>query len=206
MSFRFFLFLTILFSLMSCSQFRTGRTYMAEMGDDDSRFFEPNADFPIVGGDTGRYWISEKERARRTPASKEDRDEDIFETSLRYELYSLENSLSQDEESLYQKYKGELRTTSERIYFLKLSDYERRDYLIARGLIQVKESLPALQLNGTSSIRPGMTKNEVVASLGNPTRIDVAGNPQNENERWLYTTNGTQKFIYFEAGTVFGWE
>lgn len=205
MSFRF-LILIILFSLMSCSQFRTGRTYMAEMSEDDSRFFEPNSDFPIVAGDTGRYWISDGERARRTPASKEERDEDIFESSLKYELRSLENSLSSDEEKVYMKYRGDLRTISERIYFLKLSDYERRDYLISRGLIEVKESAPTLQIAGTQGVKRGMSKSEVVTSLGNPARIDVAGNPQNENERWLYTANGTQKYIYFEAGTVFGWE
>src|SRR5690606_4784410 len=111
-----------------------------------------------------------------------------------------------DEEAFYEKYRGELRTTSEKIYFLKLSDYERRDYLISRGLIQIKENLPTLQVSKNQSVRQGMTKNEVIASLGNPARIDVAGNPQNENERWLYSAEGTQKYIYFEAGTVYGWE
>src|SRR5690606_6669131 len=108
------------------------------------------------------------------------------------------NSLSSDEEKVYMKYRGDLRTISERIYFLKLSDYERRDYLISRGLIEVKESAPTLQIAGTQGVKRGMSKSEVVTSLGNPARIDVAGNPQNENERWLYTANGTQKYIYFE--------
>lgn len=206
MSSRFLLILALLFISVSCSQFRTGRSYLSEMESDDSRFFNPNADFPVVGGDSGRYWITERERSMRTPASAEEREEDMFETSLRHELRSLESSLGDSEVGIYEKYKSNLKTISEKIYFLKLSDFERREYLISRDLLPVKTVEPTLSITGTPGIRRGMTKGEVVTNLGNPTRVDVAGNPQNENERWLYNANGAQKFVYFEAGTVFGWE
>lgn len=52
----------------------------------------------------------------------------------------------------------------------------------------------------------GMTKEEVMDQLGRPTKVEVAGNPENENERWGYLANGAMKYIYFESGYVEGWE
>jgi hypothetical protein len=43
-------------------------------------------------------------------------------------------------------------------------------------------------------------------TFGRPTRVEVAGNPSYENERWLYSVNGATKYIYFESGRVEGWE
>jgi hypothetical protein len=51
-----------------------------------------------------------------------------------------------------------------------------------------------------------MSKTQVLQSWGEPARVDIAGNPSNENERWLYSMNGASKYIYFEAGEVQGWE
>lgn len=52
----------------------------------------------------------------------------------------------------------------------------------------------------------GMTKEEVMDQLGRPSKVEVAGNPENENERWGYLANGAMKYIYFESGYVEGWE
>jgi hypothetical protein len=51
-----------------------------------------------------------------------------------------------------------------------------------------------------------MKKGQVMASIGRPSKVEVAGNPQDENERWLYHMNGASKYIYFESGEVQGWE
>ncbi len=51
-----------------------------------------------------------------------------------------------------------------------------------------------------------MSKNDIVASLGKPARVEIAGNPSYENERWVYQFNGSSKYIYFESGVVQGWE
>jgi outer membrane protein assembly factor BamE (lipoprotein component of BamABCDE complex) len=51
-----------------------------------------------------------------------------------------------------------------------------------------------------------MSKSDVMNHLGHPTRVEVAGNPSYENERWLYTRNGASNYVYFEAGHVEGWE
>ena len=42
--------------------------------------------------------------------------------------------------------------------------------------------------------------------MGKPMRVEIAGNPRYENERWLYRMNGASKYIYFESGQVQGWE
>lgn len=64
------------------------------------------------------------------------------------------------------------------------------------------------------NIRLGMARQNVKMSMGSPTQVEVAGNPKYGNERWTYersvpTLNGyytERKVIYFEGGSVVGWE
>ena len=58
----------------------------------------------------------------------------------------------------------------------------------------------------SNDVSLGMNKNDVLESMGRPLQVEIAGNPRNENERWLYDLNGASKYIYFEAGEVQGWE
>ncbi|WPU64778.1 hypothetical protein [Peredibacter starrii] len=198
-----------LFLLTSCADLYTGRSYLTEMESDDSRFFNPRDDFPVVGGDSGRFWNTEEETRARTPASLGDIAEENRKRSLRQELRELESSQSEDE--LYQKYQHKFGTVSERIYFLELPPRERRDYLASRGFLEeekvemTSERERAFAVRG-QDILLGMSKNEVVESWGKPLRIEIAGNPTYENERWLYRVKNGQKFIYFEGGQVQGWE
>lgn len=193
----------------SCSQFQTGRSYLTEMEQDDSRYYNPQDDFPIVGGDADNYHNTEKDVRRRTPASEEDRANDLAARSLRSELKGLEQLQSKDSLDFYDQHKHQLVTTSEKIYYLKLHPRERRDYLVTRGFIQ-EASEPLAFMNSRNHRRQdnllGMRKNDVVSSLGKPARVEIAGNPRNENERWLYKMNGASKYIYFESGAVQGWE
>lgn len=63
-------------------------------------------------------------------------------------------------------------------------------------------------------VRLGMQKTKVQLHMGQPTFVEVAGNPKYGNERWIYersipTMDGyytEKKVIYFEAGSVVGWE
>ncbi len=194
---------------VGCAQFQTGRTYLAEMEHDDSSFFTPREDFPIVAGDSGRDWMSEQERRQRTPASKEN-DFDAGPRMLKQELRTLESMQTEESSAFYDLHKHHLSSISERIFFLKLPVFERKDYLINRGFlptpkmgVSTPERISAIRKN---DVLLGMKKNDVLESLGKPVRIEVAGNPRNENERWLYRLNGNQKFIYFESGQVQGWE
>lgn len=196
---------------VGCAQFQTGRSFLAEMENDDTRFFEPRNDFPVVAGDTGRDWSTDKEMRARTPASEHDLANDHHSRALMRELRSLEQSQSEESLEFYDKHKHQLVTTSEKIYFLKLPPYDRREYLMTRGFIEEpKTQAFSLQQRSIAmkkqDILMGMTKNDVIESWGKPVRVEIAGNPRNENERWLYNMNGASKYIYFEAGQVGGWE
>jgi outer membrane protein assembly factor BamE (lipoprotein component of BamABCDE complex) len=52
----------------------------------------------------------------------------------------------------------------------------------------------------------GMKKDDVVRNWGRPARIEVAGDPSYQNERWAFYFNGKTKNVYFENGKVQGWE
>lgn len=209
MSKRFFILFTFLIQT-GCAELYTGRSYLSEMSHDDSTFFSPKEDFPVVAGDTGRDWMSESERRHRTPASEEDLSKDRATRALKSELRTLEGLQSEESLKFYEAHLKSLPTTSDRIYFLKLPPQERRDYLMSRGAIQETKSFitpyERMHAGRTNDVFLGMNKQDVMASLGKPMRVEIAGNPRNENERWLYRLNGGQKYIYFESGKVEGWE
>lgn len=199
--FRLSFFFLILFTITSCAQFHTGRSYLSEMEHDDSRMFNPEEDFPVVAGDTGEMGMSSSERRNRTPASEEDVALSRSRKSLRNELRDLEGNLSEEQVEDYEKVSRNL-SISEKIYLLKLSPGDRKEYLISRGLYSETRS-PASKNKSTLF---GMNKNEVFETFGKPDRVEVAGNPSQENERWLYHSNGASKYIYFESGRVHSWE
>lgn len=202
--------LALVLTASSCSAFLTHRDYLAEMEHDDSSFYNPSDDFPVVAGDTGRMYETESERRLRTPASAHEYEQDQSKRLLTSELRTLENKQSEGAREYYEKYKHRLPSTSERIYFLKLSHYERQEYLDSRGLLESNRRPASVDSeyhhSASSSITMGMSKDEVVNNFGKPSRVEVAGNPSFENERWLYNVNGASKYIYFESGRVGGWE
>jgi hypothetical protein len=201
---------TILLALSACAEFPTGRTYLSEMEHDDSSFYRPEEDFPVVGGDAEVRGMSMDEyRRNRLPRTAEEKTYDRETQLLREELRALESAQPEEELEFYQKYKKKFATNSEKIYYLKLPRGERRQYLQDRGFIDNPTRSPASLSHSISSRRQvgmGMTKNDVMASMGRPSRVEVAGNPSFENERWLYQINGYSKYIYFESGVVQGWE
>ncbi len=206
------LIFTIFFILpFGCTQFQTGRTYLSEMEHDDSSFFNPREDFPVVAGDNGKWWMDEEERLARTPASEDEIQESRYSRSLKNELRQLENLQSEENLAFYNQYENKLGSTSEKIYFLELPPYERKEYLKLKGII-TEQRAPAFTAHEKifavkkNDVLIGMNKNDVLDSLGKPLRVEVAGNPRYENERWLYQMNGASKYIYFESGQVQGWE
>jgi len=200
----------VLFLSQSCTQMLTHRDYLAEMESDDSSFYRPQEDFPVVVGDTGKMWESKSERKRRTPASEQDLYERKGQAHLQQELKQLEAKQAEEQFELYEKYRQQLGSISEKIYFLKLSTYERKEYLLSRGLIKTEPrsyfSSEQQLTQRNNSVSLGMSKSEVMSSIGQPQRVEVAGNPNFENERWVYNRNGASKYIYFESGRVEGWE
>ena len=55
------------------------------------------------------------------------------------------------------------------------------------------------------SIHLGMNKRDVLKYWGTPSRIDLAGDPGEENERWSFFKSNSIKHVYFEKGVVQGW-
>lgn len=201
----------ILFS--SCSQLEMGRSYLTEMEYNDSPFYSPAEDFPIMAGDSGDMGRTLSDYGPATPLSKEEQYAKQSTIALEEELRHLEAQQNEQSHEFYEGHKHKLSTVSERIYFLKLPARERSDYLASRGLLESQKAAPGVDrrpasLFGKSSsyLDLGMNKDEVLNSWGKPTRVEVAGNPLYENERWLYSVHGTSKYIYFESGTVQGWE
>lgn len=205
-----YLFPTVLLLFSACAEFPTGRTYLSEMEHDDSTFYRPDEDFPVVGGDDAIAGMSMNNyRRTRMPRSEDEKSVDRETQVLRAELKALEGAQSEDELEFYQRHKKKFANTSEKIYFLKLPRGERQQYLQDRGFIESPRRAPASVGSYTprrNEVFMGMTKNDVMGSLGRPARVEIAGNPSNENERWLYNYNGSSKYIYFESGVVQGWE
>ncbi len=201
------IFLLATLVLTSCALV-PNRSYLAEMEDDDSAFFQPREDFPVVPGDTGRSWRTQKDWQRRTPASETSRLREREEISLENELAKLESAQSEGAANHYQQYRARLGSTSERIYFLQLkSKTEREEYLSSRGMLAETAVMPFEHQWATQQgeLLLGMSKTDVEESWGRPERVDVAGNPTYENERWTYRRDGAAKYIFFESGRVGGW-
>lgn len=206
--------LSFLLSSVSCSQFLSQRSYLSQMEHDDSTFFNPRTDFPVVVGDTGRDWETKTERLSRTPDTESEVQDDQGRRFLKQELKALEGRQADEDLAFYETHKIKLASTSEKIYFLKLPHAERAEYLYSRGVedstrapasesAYVKDDAYGVRDSNLSS---GMTKADVMNSWGKPNRVEIAGNPSYENERWLYKLGGASKYIYFESGLVDGWE
>lgn len=194
--------------LVACTMV-PNRSYLAQMEDNDDAFFQPREDFPVVPGDTGRSWRTDKDWKRRTPASETSRLRDREELSLENELAKLESAQTEGAANHYQQYRAKLGSTSERIYFLQLkSKAEREEYLSSRGFRAEASAVLPFEHHWAAQhgeLLLGMTKTDVEESWGRPERVDVAGNPTYENERWMYRRDGAAKYIFFENGRVGGW-
>lgn len=144
------------------------------------------------------------------------------ERSIKRELQAKEMAMSPQEYQEYSQYGEHFKTPSEKIYFLNLTPSERDEYLESRRIApivsskgRVPASIPS-DSDIASYYRPtqrnlpelyiGMQKRDVLEKWGRPSRIDVAGDPRYENERWAFYENGKIKNVYFESGKVQGWE
>ena len=169
------------------------------------------------------YYNENEAYGQRSPGSSapdrqlfsSDRERYIYEN--RSELERLESSLNTDAEfTQYQKYKSYLKTDREKIEFLKMRDRNAQyRWLKARGFNENGNLDPRIQKAiEEGDIMYGMGRDAVRKAWGDPEAVEVAGNPDFGNERWVYSdfegsSDGYQKeerFIYFERGKVVGWE
>lgn len=203
-----------IFLFCGCTMLASDRTFLTEMDKETDGFFVAGQDFPIIPGDSGKAYRSRKEIYSRTPMNRRDKEDLKKMAILENELQSLEDSLSNKDYQHYLKYYHYLSSISEKIYFLKLEDKEEReDYLMSKGFSPEKDYSKKYDRTPFDSqfaikgheIFIGMSKNEVIQSWGRPIRIDIAGNPRNENERWIFYGENGHKYVFFEEGAVQGW-
>ncbi|MGE3974912.1 MAG: hypothetical protein AB7F59_10335 [Bdellovibrionales bacterium] len=131
------------------------------------------------------------------------------------ELYVLEKKISTESEyNDYNNFKNNL-SDKNRVEYLKQKDKNSRSrWLASVGVSDAHYDATTQNAIEESDIVLGMPKDAVIKSWGEPEEVQVAGNPNYGNERWLYThfessTDGFQKqerFIYFEKGRVVGWQ
>ncbi len=139
-------------------------------------------------------------------------------SSQRARLRQLEAGLTARKDlDQYSKALPFLVNDSEKIEFLSLDDFERKQEWLSQKKVFSRGA--ALEDTFADLIRVkdlavGMTQSHVRRSWGEPEGIEVSGNPSFRNEKWKYsryvsTTDGyrsEKRFVYFEGGRVVGWE
>lgn len=216
------LIISTLFITTGCASLLQERTFVKEMDRQSDGMWTPHQDFHVVPGDQHDGYRTRDQIASRTPDS---RKKFTFSDNLEHELSVKEKALTMEQYAEYSEIKPDLETTSEKIYFLNLTLDEREEYLSSKQLgkyaVQNRPRNRVTRGNGRSpassampitnsfsygrNIYQGMAKEEVRSSWGRPTRVDVAGDPGNQNERWTFYENGKLKQVFFEAGVVQGW-
>jgi len=198
----------------SCSMLIPDRSFFAEMERESDGFYNPGKDFQVVSGDTGEVGRSREEIKLRTPSSERAKQMNAETLSLAEELRTKEENLFlSSNESLKERYnldKKFLQTDSDKLYYLSLTQPERDTYIESKKLdlkedLEQKTRMVERRSIHSSELFLGMNKEEVVKMWGKPARVEIAGNPSHQNERWSFLEDGSVKQVYFEGGRVQGW-
>jgi hypothetical protein len=193
-----------------CSVFMPDRSFIEEMNRESDPFLVAGRDFPVVGGDSGESHRSREEIQKRTPSSERNRKKRKERESIEQELAQKEADIPEDGLEQYSKDKKYLPGDSDKLYYLSLNISERANYISIK-----KQDMQEDQGKGQDFVQKhsihskelylGMDKTQVVQAWGKPSRVEIAGNPRNQNERWSFAEDGNVKQIYFESGKVQGW-
>lgn len=213
--------ISLAFLLSGCAEMYENRSFVKEMDHETDGIFVAGRDFNVVPGDGPGAYRSEREIQKRTPPSGLNEEQRTEFRSIQRELSKKEANLSPREYQDWQQIRRNFESPSQQIYYLNLSRGEKREYLSTNFNA---EDLPThLRRNrrkrgnsrAIASIDPrgyadkeiimGMRKTEVEGLWGRPARVDVAGNPTFQNERWSFYENGRMKQVFFEGGRVQGW-
>ena len=205
-------FLSFVF-FTSCGPIMFNRTFLDEMREGEQEpMFRPGQSFNTVSGDEGSYKPSQNELAKRTPEYESTNPEWKEQRRIKKELAKKLSSLSEEQQIWFERNQDMFKSDSQKIFFLSLSQAERDQYLYSlntnkRRLKASRKPASYFKYSPRESrvIAKGMQKNDVVSKWGNPHRVDVAGDPSLENERWVFYEAGEKRYVYFERGRVEGW-
>ena len=204
---------TILFISSGCSNWLHQRTFLKEMDEVKDGFFVPRKDFEVISGDSGKQFRSKREIGRRTPLTYKKRQKRELNNYLSKELDYKESRLSNKESRRYRSNRDLFDSNSEKIYYLNLPMEDRLGYLARK-----RGDLRRLDFKDTGysnlerraikkrQLFIGMTKSAVRRSWGSPERVEYAGSPQMQNEKWTFYHGRSRKNVFFESGIVQGWD
>jgi hypothetical protein len=199
--------------LASCGPISVNRSFLEEMDRKDESFFQAGKTFDTIPGDTGNASYTRSEMLKRTPFNEDDRpawsESGKIKKDLRYKL----SKLNEKERIWFQRNESLFANDSQKIYFLDLSSEEKQQYMASLTGESYSEptkyrqpaSYFGYKARGSRNVELGMHKNAVVEVWGNPHRVDVAGDPRYENERWTFYEQGRKRYVYFAQGKVEGW-
>ena len=193
-----------------CSGFLPDRSYIEEMNRESDPFIQAGKDFPIMSGDTGEAYRSRNEIQKRTPSSERNLQSIKQQESIKQELEQKEADIPMENLEQYTKDKKYLPADSDKLYYLSLSTSDRGNYINTRRQDMQDDHGKEQDFIQKRSIHHedlyiGMAKTQVLQVWGKPSRVEVAGNPKNQNERWSFVEDGSVKQIYFESGKLQGW-
>lgn len=209
-AFKALLLASIVVTASSCSLMLPDRSFINEMENSDDAISVPGVDFPVVSGDTGQVRRSPEQLRARTPASERSKRLRSESDSLVVELNEKESRLEEGEMDAYSRDKKFLQTDSDKLYYLSLSPYDRETYISTKKSdlkddLNQKRNMVSRHSIHSSELFLGMEKADVLEVWGKPARVEIAGNPSNQNERWSFVEDGSVKQVYFEGGKVHGW-
>ena len=208
--FKLLLVFTTVISLSSCALMLPDRSFIEEMERQNDPFYDPGKDFPVVSGDEGSPYRSRDDINKRTPSSARSIKLNRESASLKDELQDKEEGLDDYEREKYLKNRKYLISDSDKLYYLSLSPHEQNAYISSvksdiSSEQDLKNNMVAKRSIHAKEIFIGMAKTDVVDAWGKPAKVEIAGNPSNQNERWSFVEDGSVKQVYFEAGKVQGW-
>lgn len=194
----------------SCAAFMPDRSFIEEMNRESDPFLQAGKDFPVVSGDTGEAYRSRDEVKKRTPSSERERKQNLETASIKQELEQKEADIPEELLEQYSKDKKFLPTDSDKLYYLSLGASERSNYIQTKRQDMAEDQGKGQDFVQKRSVHAGeiylgMGKSQVVQVWGKPSRVEIAGNPKHQNERWSFVEDGNVKQIYFESGKVQGW-
>jgi hypothetical protein len=198
------------FLTSSCSSFLPDRSFIEEMNRESDPAFLAGRDFPVVSGDMGNPYRSSQEIKKRTPQSEKSKKQSLETDSIKQELEQKVANIPEELMEQYVKDKKYLPTDSDKLYYLSLSPNERGQYIdikiqdMSDDLGKNQDFVQKRSIHG-GEVFQGMDKNQVIQLWGKPTKVEIAGNPKYQNERWSFMEDGSLKQLYFENGKVQGW-